>query len=508
MFPSDSGLETQITFESQGQPLPENLPFNILFLGNWSGSENSDFNTQKPVVIDRDNFDGIMSKLNVSIDLTVENNENSKLNLNFTKLDDFHPDSIFRRVPLFSQLKDLRRRLLNENTYNAAAYEVRSWIDGHKNVESPPILDESDLQVNDSQPESSSILDSILNQSELPLNYKSNSSDELSVFLNNIVQPFIIQTDENEQAQLLKVLDDATSNLMSLILHNSKFRKLESAWRGLFLLVRNIETDVDLKIYILDLSKNELTSKLKNSNKLSDSDVYKLIVDNDTFFNGDKSWAIICGNYAFDLNIDDVAALIRISQISQTVNAPFISYVQPDNFNITSFNTDLNSTDPVVDNDSNEGRLWKILRLLPDAGYLSFAMNRFLLRLPYGRDTDPTETFSFEEFIDDSGTENYLFGNPAFICALLLANTYRQFGWEINNKYRSVVTDLPLHIYQKNGETVINPSAEFFMTESILQKIINLGLIPVISSKNTDHLQVGRFQSISLLDGKLSGKWN
>src|SRR5687768_14442400 len=112
MFPSDTDFESKITLENQATPLDDELPFHILMLGNWSG-ENSvvDLAQRRPVMIDRDNFDEIIRKLNVRLNLDLYGDGTNLLSLHFTELDDFHPDNLFRKVTLFEDLRDIRRRL-------------------------------------------------------------------------------------------------------------------------------------------------------------------------------------------------------------------------------------------------------------------------------------------------------------------------------------------------------------------------------------------------------------
>ena len=52
-------------------------------------------------------------------------------------------------------------------------------------------------------------------------------------------------------------LDKKLSEQINLIIHNDEFQKLESAWRGLQYLVMNTSTGKDLKIRVLNISKEE-----------------------------------------------------------------------------------------------------------------------------------------------------------------------------------------------------------------------------------------------------------
>ena len=118
-------LETQFTMQTSATPIPEDAPFYLLLMGDWSGKRSD---LKRPVFIDRDNFEDVMRKLNVGLTLDLQGNGEDLVNLKFEELDDFHPDKIFHQVSLFNDLRGTRQRLMNENTFETAAREVRSWL--------------------------------------------------------------------------------------------------------------------------------------------------------------------------------------------------------------------------------------------------------------------------------------------------------------------------------------------------------------------------------------------
>src|SRR5215472_4926358 len=105
--------------------------------------------------------------------------------------------------------------------------------------------------------------------------------------------------------------------------------------------------------------------------------------------------------------------------------------------------------------DSRDTRAWGALRKLPEASYAGLALPRFLLRLPYGKETDPAELFDFEEMPQSTAHEDYLWGNPAFVCAALLAQAFSKEGWRMRPGTIRQIDGLPLHAYQENGECLL-----------------------------------------------------
>lgn len=62
---------------------------------------------------------------------------------------------------------------------------------------------------------------------------------------------------------IIAALDAKLTAQVNLIMHHADFQQLESAWRGLHYLVNNTETDEQLKIRVLNISKPELHKTLK-----------------------------------------------------------------------------------------------------------------------------------------------------------------------------------------------------------------------------------------------------
>lgn len=510
MFPTGSDFESEFTLENTAVPLTEEPPFHVLLLGDWSGANRKSLNERQPIVIDRDNFDDVLGKLNVGLDLDLQGDGKDVLPLRFAELDDFHPDNLFRQVSLFSDLRDVRRRLVDPDTFDRAANEVRSWFNTADEIVKTDTEIES--EINDAPPiDSTNLLDMILTQpseSTASINSQTVDNSELGRFVSKIISPYLIKIDENEQSKLVATVDETIAELMRTILHHPNFQALEAAWRGLYLLVRRLETDVDLKIFILDLSKDELTANLKSVNTLSDSFLYRRLITESIETAGNEPFAVVGGNYSFGVNVDDVASLLRIAKLAEAANAPFISYVQPEIFGIEDFSEKIEASRFKVSEDSNEGKLWTALRSSPETDYLGLSPMKILTRMPYGEKSDSIDTFSFEEFSGKNDHNKYLWMNPCFAGALLLAQSYRLYGWQMGQALQRDIENLPMHVYQDAGETKTKPCAEVVLTENLLETILDAGLMPLISFRDSDKVRLSHFQPISSFSRNLSGKWN
>lgn len=508
---SDGELFTKFTLESERGGIVDEPPFRMLVLGDWSGSaEKRDLASRRPISIDRDNFDEVMNKLGAALELDLNGDGSSPVSLRFTELEDFHPDRIFGQVPLFAELRDVRRRLKSEDTFYEAARHVRSWFpEPEKDVVEAPSAEPSAANAGE---EPQDLLGQILAHpggGAVPVRSRTTESSELNALLADLVRPHLVRVDENEQAAMLSAVDNATGELMRRILHDHKFQAFEAAWRGLFFMVRRTETDTDLSIHLLDVTKDELSESLANASNLSDTPLYKTLITDAVETPGSDAWAVTVGAFDFMPHVDDIAMLVRIAKLSAAADAPFVSHMRPDVLGVHSLE---GNTDPKLwdmSTDADEGKLWYALRSVPEAEYLGLSIPRFLARLPYGADTDPLESFSFEEFADSPHHDGYLWANSCFVVGSLLAESYREFGWQMGGgRFKQDISGLPLHVYKRDGETVYTSCAEVQLTDVACDKLMEYGLMPLVSYKNADHARLGRVQSITDPVSKLKGMWN
>ncbi len=125
MNPSKTNLEAEVSMQKSAVEVPEDPPFHMLVLGDLSGGHET-VGRLSALRIDRDDFESVLKRVRPKVILKGE--DDSEYEIFFESLDDFHPDSLFRNVGLFDELRDVRRRLTIESTFRGAASEVRNWF--------------------------------------------------------------------------------------------------------------------------------------------------------------------------------------------------------------------------------------------------------------------------------------------------------------------------------------------------------------------------------------------
>lgn len=514
-----ASFEGQLVAESESaEALPtEDIPFRVLLLGDWSGRANrrvvsppEELKTWRPLLIDRDNLDQLMARLGVRLNVPLTEDGSQSLNITFNQLDDFHPDRLFDRLDIFESLRRLRGRLEHPQTFADAAAEVREWREfagaGSETTPSDKIEPQKDVAAKKPLSDAG-ILDQILENSasRAPATKLSQpveeASTEISELAKRAVKPYLTPDIEDDQEWMIGAVDARIAATMRSILHDSDFQALEAGWRGLDFLVSRLDTGTDLKIYLLDLSFAEFKNDLAVSDDVRSTALYKLLVEQTVGTAGGLPWAVIAGNYTFNLATDNQQLVERFAEIAQAAGAPLVAGAtshllgceslaatpDPDDWNL--------SLAPEIEEE------WKRLTSTASADYIGFALPRFLLRLPYGKQTDPTEEFEFEELSSGDTAaerhESYLWGNPVFAVAHLLADGFTRNGWGFRPSDTLEIEGLPLHIYERQGETEIKPCAESLLTVRAATTIIEQGLMPLLSMKDSATVRLGMFQSIS-----------
>jgi type VI secretion system protein ImpC len=275
------------------------------------------------------------------------------------------------------------------------------------------------------------------------------------------------------------------------LLHHPEFQALEAAWRAVYFLVRALETDAGIKLHLIDATKVELLPALTAVAPQAE-----------------EPWAVFAGNYTFEPTSEDTELLWKVAEIASEADAPFLAAASP---RILGCDSLADSPAPChwrLPLDAEAERAWDSLRRIPEAPYLGLALPRFLIRPPYGAGINPVETLDLVEMPAGAAPhEHYLWANPAFACVFLLARAFAEYGWDLRPGIYREIQDMPAHYYEDNGETRMKPCAEALLDVETAGKILDRGLMPLLSIKNRDAVRLARFQSIRKPAAPLAGRW-
>ena len=291
---------------------------------------------------------------------------------------------------------------------------------------------------------------------------------------------------------IIAALDAKLSEQINLIIHHEDFQGVESAWRGLHHLVNNTETDEQLKIRVLNISKKDLGKTLKKfkGTAWDQSPIFKKMYEEEYGQFGGEPYGCLVGDYHFDHSPQDVALLGEMAKVSAASHAPFITGVAPSTMQMDTWQELSNPRDLTKIFQTPEYAGWQSLRESDDARYLGLAMPRFLARLPYGAATDPVEEFAFEEDTDDADHNRYTWANAAYAMATNINRSFKNFGWcsQIRGiESGGAVEGLPTHTFPTDdGGVAMKCPTEIAISDRREAELAANGFMPLVHKKNTD----------------------
>jgi len=503
-------IDSGVAPDADATPLDAGTPFHIAVLGDFSGRSNrsvlqtgAEIATRRPIEVDRDNFEEVLAALGVRLTNTLLSSDREPVSVEFRELDDFHPDELFGRLNLFESLRKLRRQLNKSATFEQAAQEVRSWgtlpkpATPESSQPAPPETDSPEINGGD-------LLDQVLSESQQSAEVRSSDVVDWQAMIRDIVEPYSLPGADPQLPQLVECVDAAIGRAMQTLLHHPAFQSLESAWRSLYLLVRRLETGVGLKLFLIDISKEELSADLSAADDLTSTGVYRLLVEQSVGTPGGTPWSVLVGNYSFEPDARDVETLGRMARIGKAAGVPFLAAAGGSVVGCPEPNRTPDPQDWTNLGEDSK-RAWKALCDLPDATHVGLVWPRFLLRLPYRKKSSPTGQFEFEEMPDEFEHKSLLWGNGAFGCACVLAQAYSTSGSNMQSGELDELGGMPVYVYDSDGESVAHPCGELLLRESGAQRVVASGVIPLLSIVDQDVIRIGMLNSVR--GEPLAGPW-
>jgi type VI secretion system protein ImpC len=315
--------------------------------------------------------------------------------------------------------------------------------------------------------------------------------DLIKEFVSQLLDPSMVVAKDTEKTILRRMaqIDELLSAQLNEIMHHPDFQKLEGSWRGLHYLVYQSETGTNLKVRVLNTSKNDLLKDLERASEFDQSALFRKCYEDEYGMFGGSPYGAMIGDYEFSRHPQDMALLERISNVAAAAHAPFISAASPALFGLESF-TDLGKPrDLAKIFDTVEYAKWKSFRDSEDSRYVALTLPHTLARLPFGADTVPVEAFNFEE--KSAGHEDYLWSNAAYAYGAKLTDAFAKYGWcaAIRGvEGGGLVEGLPTHTFKTDdGEVALKCPTEIAITDRREKELDDLGFITLCHCKGTDY---------------------
>jgi type VI secretion system protein ImpC len=296
--------------------------------------------------------------------------------------------------------------------------------------------------------------------------------------------------DKNLLDGLIASLDAKLSEQLDEIMHADKFQKLESAWKSLKFLVDRTDFRKNVRIEMIDVSKDALRESFEDAPELIQSALYNQVYKGAYDQPGGDPYAAMISNYEFENMPQDIALLQEVAKVAASAHCPFVGSVGPKFFGKKSMEDWKKIPDLKAWMETAEYTKWRAFRESEDARYVGLTFPRFMARLPYGPDSVPVKGFNYVENVKGPDHEKYLWGNASFAFATNMVRSFVNDGWCVQIRgpqAGGTVENLPVHLYDVGKGKQMKIPTEVPIDETLEFTCSNLGFMPFSHYQGRDY---------------------
>lgn len=461
----------------------------VLVLGDFIGAGSAPpVPDRRPVEVCRARFNDAIRALGPRVDLEVACEQPwsvgaliRPVTLTFASLDDFAPDALLASLPWLRPLVEARRVLeacdslrrdaliriwhLVGEAVDRDGLALRQRLDGHDPTDRVA-LRLSDLLAKGEalRAISASLMDACRAAAESAEDAppREEAHIEWIVAALFVVRALPDRTWHRENkcvehtpmALLIIAINTSLAERLNEVLHHPAFQRVEAAWRSLHLLVDRADRRDDVRVELLQLSKDELRLDLARAPDAARTALHRIACEVADRAEHVEPYDLLVGDYEFTNGDDDLALLDGVAAVASEARAPFLTGVAPAAFGLDSWEELSGIEDLKAHFAGPRYARWRTLRRSERGRHLALCLPRFLVRLPYDASPAPSPTSFFQEDVVHHH-ERYLWGNAAVALAaysIRSSPTVDESDRVRDDAMRGVLDDLPVHRFEAMGE--------------------------------------------------------
>lgn len=497
--------------ESRTQQI-DPLAMRLLMVGDFT-REGRGVGAEGPVrtfKVDKENFDELLGQMAPHVVFEVTNTllgSKGELlaDLEFKTLADFSSSSVVERIPALATLKKLHGNIIARSNAATTAEELAGTIEklsmgadlfddlirtvrrssaGPSSSSAPPDAPPSQSDGRRPPSPSESGVESILDMVDTgePQRPAQSGSVEKAVksAISSITQsgPSTAKGAEPAAGLLAPVhqwFQELIGRQLDLILHHPDFQSLESAWRGLRLLIERTDFRSGAVVEILPARKQDLRKVLVEG-----------VLKREAEFPEDPPLTATLCDIDFENTPPDLDLLNEIAQACEMVSAPLVAQVGAQFFGRASMGELPAGTALARVLGGGPFAKWRGLRAKDEARWLYLTVNRLLLRRPWEARAGET---AYGESCDETGGQGLLWGGAVWALAACMTRSFAEHDWPCfisGRREGGAIADLPLRSFEASGAKAMQIPVEVPLSDTQVQDLAAGGFMPMQTSANTD----------------------
>ena len=454
-------------------------PFAILALAPWRGSASAPgrLDTRPAIRLDVESFDNAFARMAPRVVIEGYGEGGANHVLEPKSLDDLHPDALLRDVPALRSLVSLLTVARDPKTFREIVPTTRP--------QGPAPVAENDAAT------LSRLLGRAPEGGTVMAGAAESAVDRL---VREAVAPYIVAGPDPRQAEVVVGVETAIGAALRVVLRQPALQALEARWRSLRRLVFGVESDGPVRLYALDVSRDEWTADLA-ARRDGPPLALRRAIEAAIAKEGLPGFPLIVLEATFEETVEDAAALTGWGALAAASGSSLIARAGPSLVGATVA-ADLDDPTRWKRLEGRPAESWSALRRGPLAAGVALTLPRVLARPPYGALTDPIETLPFEEVSDDPDDTGFLWSGATWSCAELIAAAAAA-GHTTPLSAVGTIEDLPFAIFTTGGGRKIRGGTEVLLPDRAAEALLDVGLVPAVADPSANALRIPRLQSIA-----------
>jgi type VI secretion system protein ImpC len=276
-------------------------------------------------------------------------------------------------------------------------------------------------------------------------------------------------------------LDALMSSQLDEVLHHPDFSRLERTWLSLKYLADRVDFQENVRIDLLNVTKEEIYYDLTDSPEVTRSAVYRLAYTSEYGQYGGKPYAVLLGAYEFGAGPEDMAILRLISAVGTMAHAPFVTDAAIGFFGLGKWSELSGISDLSSILDDPRHAAFQDLRTRENSRALALTLPGFLARLPYTPYRNTAGAFNYTEGVADADRD-YAWGYSCFLLVSRMAGSFARYRWYTDftgTDGGGLVEDLPALEFESMGDVQSRISVRAVVGERLETQLSNYGFVPL-----------------------------
>ncbi|MBI3861441.1 MAG: type VI secretion system contractile sheath large subunit [Planctomycetia bacterium] len=298
-------------------------------------------------------------------------------------------------------------------------------------------------------------------------------------------------------------IDDILNRQLNAVLHNPRFQRLESAWRGLAHVVAAADEEADARIAVrvLNVTWQEAGRDFERAPEFDQSRLFHKIYEEEFGTPGGKPYGLLIGDYEIGIGqslgtpINDLDVLRSLTQVAAAAFCPLVVAASPALLELGSFSELERSVDLERTFGQPKYIPWRSRRGDADSRFAGLVLPRILLRGPYQDDGSRTDGFRFVEDVSGPDHGKYLWGNASFAFAVTAIRAFGETGWlsdvcgvRRGEEGGGLVTRFSVDSFRTDRRGIAPKSlTDVVVTDSQAKELADLGFIPLCQCHDSEY---------------------